>query len=306
VTVALVHFLAALALAGAAVPVLLRARWPWRCPLTATLTWQLVALTVPLSLIGVLVALGTAPFDNTALLAAVFELVAGRAPDGFTIGHAALLLAAAALAAAPLLAVASAAASALATRRRHRELLALVARAEPGLPGVLVLDHPDPTAYCVPGRPPRLVVSTGALRALDRAELTAVLAHERAHARERHHLALLPFAALRRLVPRWQAPTSVFDAVALLLEMRADDVARRTQSADALATALHRFRRPGGPVPPGTLAMAHRTGDRAGTEVAARLDRITGRHSGLPAAVRLLVLAAGATVAATPVSFFLP
>jgi hypothetical protein len=158
-----------------------------------------------------------------------------------------------------------------------------------------------------------VVISTGALGALSRAELAAVLAHERAHARERHHLALLPFAALRRLAPRWRTPGAVFGAVALLLEMRADDVARRGQSAEALAAALCRFRQLGavasGGAPPGTLGIAGEHGgehDPEHGEVAARLDRITGRRPGLPTAVRLLVLGAGATVAATPVSFFLP
>lgn len=283
-TIALVHFLTALAMAAAAVPALLRARWVRRCPLTAVLTWHLVILTVPLSLIGALLTLGLTPYETgmpRALLTAASELPAGRAPDGFTAWHATPLLTAAALTAALTAAVVTSALAALRTRRRHRDLLALVARPEPGLPGVLVLDHPGPTAYCVPGRPPRLVVSAGALDALSRVELAAVLAHERAHARERHHLALLPFAALRRLAPRWRMPETIFAAVALLLEMRADDTARRTQPAEALATALCRF-------------------DGQGA-----LDRLTGR-AGLPLTVRLLVLGTAATVAATPVSFFLP
>ena len=83
-------------------------------------------------------------------------------------------------------------------RRRHRALLALIAREDPAVPGVRVLDHPSAAAYCVPGLRSQVVVSEGALKLLSADELTAVLAHEAAHVRERHDLVLLPFAALRR------------------------------------------------------------------------------------------------------------
>ena len=39
----------------------------------------------------------------------------------------------------------------------------------------------QPAAYCVPGRPATIVLTSGALAVLDPAQLTAVLAHERAH-----------------------------------------------------------------------------------------------------------------------------
>ncbi len=51
-----------------------------------------------------------------------------------------------------------------------------------------VLDDPAPVAYAVPGRPGRIMASTGLLRALDAGERRAVLAHERSHLRHRHHL----------------------------------------------------------------------------------------------------------------------
>src|SRR5690606_2640155 len=77
-------------------------------------------------------------------------------------------------------------------RRRHRAVLALVSRKDSAVPGTLVLDHPGAAAYCVPGvRSSKVVVSAGTLELLDRDELAAVVAHERAHARERHDLVLL-------------------------------------------------------------------------------------------------------------------
>ena len=51
-----------------------------------------------------------------------------------------------------------------------------------------VIDHPGRQAFAVPGRPGRIVVSSGLLRGLDAGERRAVLAHERAHLAHRHHL----------------------------------------------------------------------------------------------------------------------
>ncbi|MFL4907033.1 M56 family metallopeptidase [Streptomyces sp. MMS24-I2-30] len=51
-----------------------------------------------------------------------------------------------------------------------------------------VVDDPVPTAYAVLGMPGRVVISSGMLRLLDAQERQAVLAHERAHLRHRHHL----------------------------------------------------------------------------------------------------------------------
>ncbi|MET8952671.1 M56 family metallopeptidase [Streptomyces sp. NPDC004393] len=51
-----------------------------------------------------------------------------------------------------------------------------------------VLDDPVPAAFAVLGMPGRVVVSSGMLRLLDGPERHALLAHERAHLRQRHHL----------------------------------------------------------------------------------------------------------------------
>lgn len=47
----------------------------------------------------------------------------------------------------------------------------------------------------------RIVLTTDALRCLDDAELEAVLAHERAHLRQGHHLVLAFAAAIRDTFP---------------------------------------------------------------------------------------------------------
>jgi hypothetical protein len=101
-------------------------------------------------------------------------------------------------------------------RRRHRDLVDLLgtpdAPAQPSRAlqrqdGLRVLDHPTPTAYCLPGQQQRIVLSAGVLDRLGPQEIGAVLAHERAHLGARHDLVLELFTVLHRAVttptPRW-------------------------------------------------------------------------------------------------------
>ncbi|WP_035841883.1 M56 family metallopeptidase [Kitasatospora azatica] len=62
-------------------------------------------------------------------------------------------------------------------------------RPAPGHP-LAVLDDDRADAYALPGRPGRIVVTAGMLRALPAPERAALLAHERAHLTSRHHLFL--------------------------------------------------------------------------------------------------------------------
>jgi Zn-dependent protease with chaperone function len=61
-----------------------------------------------------------------------------------------------------------------------------------------VIDSPRPDAYALPGRPHRIVVTTGMLRSLSPEEREALFAHERAHNAAGHHyfLAAAELAAL--------------------------------------------------------------------------------------------------------------
>ncbi|MGW3495357.1 M48 family metalloprotease [Streptomyces sp. NPDC001020] len=61
-----------------------------------------------------------------------------------------------------------------------------------------VIDSPRPDAYALPGRPHRIVVTTGMLRSLSPDEREALFAHERAHNAGGHHyfLAVAELAAL--------------------------------------------------------------------------------------------------------------
>ncbi|WP_316777990.1 M56 family metallopeptidase [Streptomyces sasae] len=58
----------------------------------------------------------------------------------------------------------------------------------PGRTELAVLDDDAPLAFALPGAPGRIVVSRGMLRCLGADEREALLAHERAHLRGRHHV----------------------------------------------------------------------------------------------------------------------
>ncbi|MEV4253928.1 M56 family metallopeptidase [Spirillospora sp. NPDC049652] len=233
-----------------------KARWTWHTPRIAIGLWQALGLGWGIATIGALLSVALLPYRR-----GIVHGVPGMARDNagrLDAVHMAALLAAVALTFVLLTMLATAVFRVVRARRRHRALLALVARGDSAAPDALVLDHPGAAAYCVPGvRSSKVVVSAGTLALLDDRELAAVLAHERAHARERHDLVLLPFYSLRQVFPQIGLVGRCLDAVELLIEMAADDRARRHRPAKELATALLRFAaaRPG-PAPSGTLGVA--------------------------------------------------
>ena len=246
------------------------ARWPYRSPAAAIVLWQAMGLGWGLAAIGTLAALGTdrgesgVAGDALAVLArAVHDVVGEAAPPGLMAALRLLCLAASTALLALLCWVLVAASGAvLRDRRRHRALLSLLAHGDPKVPGALVVDHPAAAAYCVPGLRSRIVVSAGALDLLDQAELAAVLAHERAHARERHDLVLLPFTALCRAFPWSGSAQRAYATVALLIEMLADDHALRHRPARELVTALIRVGAAGRRHPSGSAGRGRPPGHR--------------------------------------------
>jgi Peptidase family M48 len=263
------------------------AGWPRRCPSLAIVLWQALGLGWGLAAVGALVGLGISGLRvarGPATGLEVSELAADRigrlVVDGSSIGPfgptAALrmisLAAGIALLALLLWILAAAAAAVFRARHRQRTLLGLLAHDDPKVPGALVVDHPAAAAYCVPGLRSAIVISAGALDLLDADELAAVLAHERAHLRARHDLVLLPFTALLKAF-RWSAiARAANDEVALLVEMLADDRARRRRPARELATALLRVGASGGGLAPaGALAVS---GNSVDGELAARVTRL--------------------------------
>ncbi len=128
----------------------------------------------------------------------------------------------------------------LTAQRQRRDLRALAPlRALPAADELIVLDDDVPDAYALPGRPARIVVTSGMLRALPTAERRAMLAHERAHLAHRHHRYAMTTkltAALNPLLSR------MADVVSYQLERWADEEAAtqtgsRTLTARSLARA---------------------------------------------------------------------
>src|SRR6266571_966796 len=284
------------ALGASALP---RASWPRRCPAAAILLWQALGLASGLAAVGTLIGLAL-PASQGGLVLSVLR-AAGLLRNGELFGLARVFGLSQADGA-PLVLVAIR----LACLAAGLVLLAslcwvLLAHGDPKVPGALVVDYPSAAAYCLPGlrSRSRIVVSVGALELLGRGELAAVLAHERAHLRERHDLVLLPFTALRRAFPKSATCTAAQRAVALLVEMLADDRALRGGPARELVSALVRFGTAGiCPAPAGALAVAE-------GEVAARVTRLLQPSRPLPAVAVIAVCLAAALLVAAPVTLLL-
>jgi len=294
---------------------LVQASWPRRSPAAAILLWQALGLASGLAAVGTLLGLAMPASDigvvrSTLHVAALFRTgglfglfrvagtfwARGTVPTIVVAMRLACLTAGLALFASLCWVLFAAGCAVLQARRRQRVLLTLLAHGDPKVPGALVVDHPTAAAYCLPGLRSHIVVSVGTLKLLGHGELAAVLAHERAHLRERHDLVLLPFTALRRAFPKSATCTDAHRAVALLVEMLADDRALRTRPTRELVSALVRFGTAGTcPAPAGALAAAE-------GEVAARVTRLLQPVRPLPAVAVAAIRLAAALLIAAPVT----
>ncbi|MCZ2804992.1 M56 family metallopeptidase [Modestobacter sp. VKM Ac-2983] len=278
---------------------LARAHWPRRDPLAALVCWQAIGLAGGLSIIGALLVHGLAPWGHS-LPEAWWHWVTWQPSTEPVRGDHWVAQTLAAVLAVELLGVLALSGVRTArTRRRHRALLELLVR--PGVSAAeetLLLDHPAPVAFCIPGARPLLVLSSGMVAELDGAQLDAVVAHERAHLREHHHLLLLPFVAWRAALPVLPAADRAHDGVRDLVEMRADDVALRSLSGPnprrTLAVAIVAAAGgAGGQVPDGALAVT-------GGPVAVRVRRLLAPADPLPARARWAALASAVTLIFLP------
>jgi Zn-dependent protease with chaperone function len=279
---------------------LAHAHWPRRSPAAGIVLWQSLGLGWGLATVGALLGIG-ALGDTSGVAGGTLARLDSLARSGLawpaltilTVLQLACLVAGLMLLAVLCWILVAASATVIRARERQRALLSLLAHGDPKVPGALVVDHPAAAAYCLPGLRSTIVLSAGVLALLDDQELAAVLAHERAHLRERHDLVLLPFSALLRAF-RWAAVARQAQrAVALLVEMHADDRALRHRPARELATALLRVGAAGGgAVPSGALAAAAPASE---CDVTARVIRILRPRPGLSPAARVLT---GMTAAA--------
>lgn len=112
---------------------------------------------------------------------------------------------------------------------------------------VTVIEHHHPTAFSVANRRQGIVVSTALFELLTEDELTAVMTHEAAHLRQRHHLILsMLHGAIAPL--RWVPLLAAIDAaIPHYLEMAADNAARYRTSTPVMASALLKLGEKAGP-----------------------------------------------------------
>ena len=151
--------------------------------------------------------------------------------------------------------------------RAHADVARITGRKLPGEDRAVVLDAAQPVAYCLPGRPATIVVSSGALALLDPAQLAAVLAHERAHLASRHHVLIALTRGLAAIFPAVPLFARGAGHVARLAEVCADDAAARRCGRGTLVAALLAMAT-------GAAAPARALGASA-CAVTARLQRLT-------------------------------
>ncbi|MFD0565746.1 M56 family metallopeptidase [Kitasatospora saccharophila] len=251
-------------------------------PLARRLAEQLAPRAAALTLAATAVALGTATLASLGLLTVTGLL---HLPYGAALAHLSPAhwhpgelsdlewVPAAAVAATALLATTALAARTArhqyADLRRARAatgdapagLRALVRRPGPAVPALTVLTDDRADAYALPGRPPRIVTTTGMLAALTGPERTALLAHERAHLAGRHHLLLAAaeYAAACHPALRPLRPALGYHLERWADECAAAEVGDRALTARAIGrAALATARTPAAPRP--RLAPAATTG----------------------------------------------
>jgi Zn-dependent protease with chaperone function len=281
--IAAVLFALYAAAAGMLAPAMLRGPWAVRSPRLAIILWLVLPVSWVAAIVLAILA-ATAPLPLTwpeSPQDGGRVLLAGPAvPGGWAIAIAGLLVAAAVV----LRAAGCAACELHRGRRDRREHAALVdATGRPGdEPDVAIVDQDAPAVYCLPRGRHQIVVSAGALAALTRGQLRAVLAHERAHLCRRHHVILALATSLARAFPRVPLLSQAQPELAVLAEMAADDAAIRCHRRDDLAAALVALATAG--ARPATLAAS-------GPEAIVRLQRILATQQPRAGLARLAAIA---------------
>lgn len=216
------------------------ASWVGRAPRLAIAVWHAAGITlvasIALALLSMAVPLHALSGGLASFLRACLDVAHSGLPGG---------LASRAVAAAALLALLGRTVTVSVTQvrrwrtevvRQHDSLM-LLSEPHAGARGVRVLRSDDVAAFCLPGNA-GVIVTTGALRALRQDEFQAVVAHERAHWQQRHHLALLVAEVLAAVLPRVSMLRRAKEEIACLVELAADDHALLSQSRWALTDAL--------------------------------------------------------------------
>jgi Zn-dependent protease with chaperone function len=263
----------AIALSVAVPPLLLRANWVDRAPRLAIATWQALTVAVvgSLALSGLSFAIPIAGLGGKGILEVLQACAMAlqqqySTPIGAAVGIGGALLAGTVITRC-FWGLASTGARMSRERNAHRRVLDMVGRPDIDR-DIVVLDSAEAAVYCMPGIHRRTVVTTAALHALTDEELTAVLAHERAHLAERHDLALAFSVALSQAFHGLPPFRLAARENARLIELRADDVAAaRTHRLTVAAALLAVVAMPPHAVPAVALGAA-------GTGAAGRVRRL--------------------------------
>jgi Zn-dependent protease with chaperone function len=293
-TVGLLAFAAVLAVLA---PRVIGAGWADRSPRLAVAAWQAasagVLISVVLAGLALLVPAGAVADGLAAILDACAATIAAvyRSPGQLAAVLAGVLLSGGV----PLRLGRVAARSCLRDRRERRRLRAAIlagARPEQSL-GAVVLNSDHAAAFCLPGGRGDVVVTSAALHTLSADELSAVLAHERAHLRGRHHLAVGAARILTRAFPAVPVFCRGAAEIERLVELLADDAAARQVSRVEVASALVTLA--GMRAPAAALAAAQGAG-------VVRVTRLLRPAAPLGAAQRIAATVVAALVVAAPVA----
>ncbi|UCM86495.1 M56 family metallopeptidase [Streptomyces marincola] len=279
--------------------VLARGSWPDREPVVALWVWQCVVAAVLLCCVLAMALAGAAAWNGVR--GHLFAPAPSQVIDAYALGQDGQRWAAAL---ALLLACGGAWTAVMLTRevrrgraerrRRRAELLTRSPRlpweAADASDRLVVLEDDRPDAWLLTGPTPRLVITTGALRRLNRRQLDAVTAHEQGHVRARHHWLLHCAGALAGGFPQVPVFAAFQQQVHRLIELAADDVASRRFGRLTTALALVGLNEDRG-------AFAR---DPHHAHVPHRVHRLLGPAQRLPAAHRLRLAAAATLIPAVP------
>lgn len=208
-------------------------------PISEVVLWQAIGLSGGLSLIGTALAFAL-PAQSHNLPEGMWDLLSGASLAVHSPLTWVFLIIAMLLIGRLLGCLALTFFSARRTRLRHAEILHLLSEPSSTHPNTRIISTDEAVAYCLPQGPKKgtAVMSTGLLEALTEEERAAVIAHEQAHLDFRHDLLVIPFAAWHRALPFFSATAIGLNSVNRLIELMADDHARKTINPTTLASAV--------------------------------------------------------------------
>ncbi|GAA4261745.1 hypothetical protein GCM10022255_095620 [Dactylosporangium darangshiense] len=290
------------AMAAAAAPRLAAAGWPLRAPRLAVLLWLALsgATAGSLALAGLSLALywdRTHDVVNGAWHVCLDALRGRHGSLGQAVAVAGLL--SVVLLAGRLLISAIRMLGAQRARRAQLRLLVRVAAVPGTVPGATVVHHHEPAAYLMPGRHRTgadIIITSAAVDRLGADELSAVLAHERAHHTGRHYAITHWMRLLAQAFPWMRCFRLGRRQVDRLVELCADEHAARSSSRLDVARALVSMAQPSSGSPYGGLLAVH------GGDSMERLQRLLTPPPPLSRAARALLGVAAAVLLLAPMA----